>query len=850
MVKRGGKVHPDTFRHDARRALPIGNIATKGVGVKVMKFGGTSMGSVGSLNRVISIVRKTQKGVRTAAVVVSAMNGVTDQLIDIGRRAAKKDDSYKKPMRALEDRHVKTLKALVGKRNQIEALKNVQVLFDALERVVRGVYLIRELSPGALDYLMSYGERLSAHILCEALRSRGIKCEYVNARTLIVTDDYFGQATPHVEKTNRNIRAHFRAHKDLQIVTGFIAATSDGKTTTLGRGGSDYTASIIGAALSAKSIEIWTDVSGVMTADPRKVKDALPVRKLSYSEAAEMSYFGAKVIHPPTMRPAQLKNIPILIKNTFEPEALGTIVGKTADRSDALATGITSINDIAMLQVEGSALSRIRSAVGRIFEALAEHRINVVLITQASSQHSVSFAVALREAERAREAIKKEFALELGSGLINDVSVQRDLSIIAVVGEGMRHRAGIAGRLFATLGRMGINVVAIAQGSSELNISVVVGKHDETKALNAIHTGFFFPQTKPLHIFLVGTGLIGSTLLAQIARQRDHLRREWGYVITIEAIADAHKMAFDTKGIDPRNWRAALSASRRRMDVRKFVEMVKGIELPGKVFVDCTASDEVAAVYPELLSSQISVVTPNKRANSGSFSYYMRLKQLAKKPGISFLYETNVGAALPIIGTLNDLFLSGDEVVKIEGVLSGSLSYVFNEFSGKQRFSEVVRKARAMGYTEPDPREDLSGKDVARKILILAREAGKELELSDVKVESLLSPRARSAKTIEEFFKILERDDARFEKKRRAAERARMRLRYIATLEKGRANVSLRAVSPEHPFYNLSGSDNIVAFTTKHYSKTPLVVKGPGAGAKVTAAGVFADMLRTARDLA
>src|SRR3989344_4282467 len=524
MVKRGGKVHPDTFRHDARRALPIGNIATKGVGVKVMKFGGTSMGSVGSLNRVISIVRKTQKGVRTAAVVVSAMNGVTDQLIDIGRRAAKKDDSYKKPMRALEDRHVKTLKALVGKRNQIEALKNVQVLFDALERVVRGVYLIRELSPGALDYLMSYGERLSAHILCEALRSRGIKCEYVNARTLIVTDDYFGQATPHVEKTNRNIRAHFWAHKDLQIVTGFIAATSDGKTTTLGRGGSDYTASIIGAALSAKSIEIWTDVSGVMTADPRKVKDALPVRKISYSEAAEMSYFGAKVIHPPTMVPAREKNIPILIKNTFAPEASGTAITRTVPRHGGFAKGISSVSDIAILQIEGSGMVGTRGIAGRLFGALSRARVNVILITQASSEHSISIGVKPSDAESARHAIEEEFDLERRAKLIDPVKVEHELSIIAVVGEGMKHQHGIAARLFQSLGKNGISVVAIAQGSSEFNISAVIGKKDETKALNAVHRSFFFPELKVVNVFLVGTGLIGGTLLKQIASHEKTLR--------------------------------------------------------------------------------------------------------------------------------------------------------------------------------------------------------------------------------------------------------------------------------------------------------------------------------------
>ena len=819
-------------------------------GVKVLKFGGTSMGSPEAIRQVISILKKPQRDARIAAVVVSAMSGVTDQLIKIARLAAAKDESYITLLAELKRRHIETVRALIRQKNRKQATANIRVLLGYLEGVITGIRLVRELSPGALDYIMSYGERLSAHILTEALLDRGIACEYLNARTVITTDDSFGSASVDFEHTNRNIKKHFKTHRRLQVVTGFIASTKDKKTTTLGRGGSDYTAAIFGAALRAKSIEIWTDVSGVMTADPRKVRTALPISSMTYNEAVEMSYFGAKVIHPPTIRPAQEKNIPLLIKNTFEPEAKGTIVRRKAEKiqDGALAKGISSINDIAMLQVEGSALPRLRGAAGRIFMALAENRINVILITQASSQHSVSFAVAPEDAEHARLAIEQEFKLERQNGLIDDILMRHDLSIIAIVGEGMRHRTGISGRLFDTLGKNGINVVAIAQGSSELNISVVVEKSDETKALNALHTGFFFPQTKPLNIFLVGTGLIGSTLLTQIARQSEYLRKEHGYVIRICGLANARHMLIDENGIDPSDWEAALSRSRRRMNVEKFVDAVKNVELPGRVFVDCTASEEVAAEYADLLASRVSVVTPNKRANSGKLSYYRRLKELAKKPGISFFFETNAGAALPVVSILHDLQLSGDKITKIEAILSGTLSYIFNNFTGKKLFSSAVAKAKKLGYTEPDPREDLRGTDVARKVLILARECGYSLELSQVKVESLLSRRAAGAGSIDDFFEELKKDDRKFEKRKREAEEKKRHLRYIATLKNGRAAISLKAVPSSHPFYNMSGSDNIIAFTTRRYNKTPLVVKGPGAGAEVTAAGVFADILRTARD--
>ena len=817
--------------------------------LKVMKFGGTSMGSTDAMRQVIQVVRTSKKQARVAAVVVSAMSGITDQLIKIANLAAAKDRSYRKLLAELETRHVKTVKALIGPRHRAGALSRVKTLLSYLHDVVQSVYLVGELSPGALDHIMSYGERLSARILAEAMNDRGVPTEYLNARNVVETDDNFGEAAVDFRTTNKNIKNYFRAHPKLQVVTGFIGSTPEKKTTTLGRGGSDYTASIFGAALSANVIEIWTDVSGVMTADPRKVTDTLPIAAMSYSEAIEMSYFGAKVIYPPTMLPAQEKNIPILIKNTFASEAPGTVIGRKTAMDGTLARGISSICGVAVLRLEGSGMLRTRGVSGRLFGALAHARVNVILITQASSQNSISFALAAKDTDRAARAINEEFATERKEHLIDDVFVERDLAILAVVGEAMPHRIGVAGRLFHTLARNGINVVAIAQGSSELNISVVVSLSDEVKALNAVHTAFFYPREKVINIFLVGTGLIGGTLLSQIARQRAYLEREHNFSIRIVGIMNSSNMVFDEKGIEPKDWRRALAKSRTRADLSKFLDMMKQGGFTGKVFVDCTLSDDVAKRYADILAASISIVTPNKKANSGPLAYYKELQAAAQRSGAKFLYETTAGAALPILGTLRDLLLSGDSVLKIEGVLSGTLSYVFNEFTGNRKFSDIVRKVRTLGYSEKDPRADLSGMDAARKILILARECGLPLELKDVRIESFVSKKAAKAASVEAFFEQLAREDEFFEKKKQAAEKKGARLRYIATLEKAKASVKLRAVGPDHPFYDLAGSDNIVAFTTARYRKTPLVVKGPGAGAEVTAAGVFADILRTARDI-
>jgi aspartokinase/homoserine dehydrogenase 1 len=815
-------------------------------GVKVLKFGGTSMGSADAMKRVMAIVRKPQKDARIAAVAVSAMSGTTDQLIKMATLASKRDESYKKILAELETRHTVIAKALVSKRTQKRALQTVAELIVNLEEVIRGIALIKELSPRALDYVMSYGEQLSAHILADALADRGVNCEYLDARNVITTNDSFGEAAVDFKTTNAQLRSYFKKHPALQIVTGFIASGPDKATTTLGRGGSDYTSAILGAALGAHSIEIWTDVSGVYTADPRKVENARPVAAMTYQEAAEMSYFGAKVIHPPTMQPALEKGIPLFIKNTFAPDAPGTHIAAKAPDHGALARGISSVGDIVMLRLEGSGMVSTRGSAGRLFTALAQAHVNVILITQASSQHSISLAVSPKDVERAVQAIEEEFVFEQRTRLIDPVKVRRGLSILAVVGEGMKHRRGIAGRLFQTLGRNGINIVALAQGSSELNISVVIQKEDEMKALNAVHAAFFTPECITVNVFLVGTGVIGSALLKQIAEQRELLEREHGFSVRILGLANATHMMFNSQGIAAHDWKDMLSRSKRKMHMGKFVAAMKEMELHNSVFIDCTASEEIVTYYMDILSAGISIVTPNKCANSGSYERYYALKSCAAKFGVKFLYETNVGAGLPVLSTLRDLRLSGDKLRKIEAVLSGTLSYIFDNFNGTKPFSEIVRDARTLGYAEPDPRNDLSGLDVARKILILSREMGLKMELEDVKVESLLSERARKAPSVEKFFDVLRKDDAQFEGRRVRAKKNGKVLRYIATLNGGKATVGLQAVDAQHPFYALYGNDNIIAFFTNRYKKSPLIVQGPGAGADVTAAGVFADILRTA----
>ncbi len=816
--------------------------------MNVLKFGGTSVGSVESIKQVISIIDTHRQNGDQIAVVLSAMSGVTNQLIEIGLMATLGSPDYMELVRRIEDRHFQVVKALIPVKEQSKVFAGIRGVINELEDLLRGVSLIRELSPRTMDLIMSFGERLSTTTVTECIRSRGIPAQFCDARTLIKTDTNFGQAEVNYTLTNQLIQAHFAQNDALQIITGFIASTEKNETTTLGRGGSDYTASILGAALNADVIDIWTDVDGMMTADPRKVPNAFNIPTITYAEAMELSHFGAKVIYPPSLQPAFARNIPVRVLNTFNATHEGTLVSRTAERRQYTITGISSIDDIALVNVQGSGMIGVAGVSAKLFSVLARHQISVILISQASSEHSICFAIDPRGAERVKTILDEEFAADIANGHVDNIAIERDLSIIATVGEGMKKSSGIAGKLFSVLGKNGVNIVAVAQGSSEINISVVITKNNLSKALNAIHNVFFQSEARILNLFMVGTGLIGSALLKQVAAQYEHLRTEKILKICLVGVANSRKMLLDPKGVSLHDWNERLLTEGVTTSLPAFVEQIKYYNLPNSVFIDCTSDKDIVQFYDSLLDANVSVVTPNKVANSGPYSEYRRLQKTALNRGVKFLYETNVGAGLPIINTVQGLMTAGDRFLKIEAILSGTLSFIFNTFElgrdGESKsFAAVVREAKEKGYTEPDPRDDLSGQDVARKILILAREAGFPLEPSDVSITNLLPESCINAPTIPAFFDELERNNDYFNNLLTDAASRGEKLRFVATLEGDKATIQLRSVGPEHPFYMLSGSDNIVSFTTERYKDRPLVVKGPGAGAEVTASGVFADVV-------
>ncbi|WKN46006.1 bifunctional aspartate kinase/homoserine dehydrogenase I [Tunicatimonas pelagia] len=821
--------------------------------MKVLKFGGTSVGSAKSIKIVADIILQYQQQQMHCATVVSAMGGVTDRLLDISQEAAQGNEEYKERLSELEKHHFTAARELIGVHAQSKVFARLKTLFNELDDLVHGVYLLRERSPRTMDLVLSFGERLSAYLISQYLNELGARAEFLDAREIIVTDKTFNNAKVDFTATNQKIQDYFRDHEALQIVTGFVAATPEQETTTLGRGGSDYTASILGAALNAEEIEIWTDVDGVMTADPRQVSTAFSLDAISYIEAMEMSHFGAKVIYPPTLLPVLGANIPLRIRNTFHREFPGTLVSKNPYASTVhqalnnakapAVKGISSIKEVAMLTLEGSGMVGTPGISSRLFGALAQRGINIIIITQASSEHTITFAVSPADAEAAQRTMSEEFANEIAAGKIIPPVAERNLSIVAIVGENMRQTPGISGRLFIALGRNGVNVRAIAQGSSEANLSVVIAQRNLHKALNTVHEAFFLSEKKTLNVFLVGIGLIGKTLLQQIAQQREYLQKNRILEISVIGIANSKRMAFSETGLNPGEWQSTLEQVGEEADMQAFVQRMKEMNMPNSVFVDCTASQDVTEYYAEVLQSAISIVTPNKLANSGSHQAYQQLQMAARQAGVQFLYETNVGASLPVIRVIQDLKDSGDKIYKIEGILSGTLSYLFNTFTSEKRFSDIVRQAKELGYTEPNPREDLLGTDVARKILILAREVGIPLELQDVEVENMLPPACMEANSPEEFLKALEAADGDFTQRLRQAEEQSEKLRFVATLEDERATVRLLSVGADHPFYALSGSDNIISFTTSRYRDRPLVVKGSGAGAEVTAAGVFADLI-------
>ncbi|WP_100340103.1 bifunctional aspartate kinase/homoserine dehydrogenase I [Mucilaginibacter auburnensis] len=812
--------------------------------MKILKFGGTSVGSVQSISTLIDILkREVATSGEKPIVVLSAMSGVTNMLIDMAEQAAAGLD-FTAALAELERRHFDAVKELLEIQNQNPALTRLKINFNHLEELLQGILTLRELTPKTRDLVLSFGERCSTLMVSKIAAQYFPEAIYVDASELIKTDSSFGNARVQTEMTEQVIRGFYNGNKEKMLfVTGFIAGNEQGQITTLGRGGSDYTAAIFGAALNAKEIEIWTDVNGMMTADPRMVKKAFSLPELTYTEAMELSYFGAKVIYPPTMIPAFMKKIPIVIRNTFEPDFKGTFIRHDCKASNLPIKGISSINNISILNVEGSGMVGKSGFSGRLFSLLAREQINVILITQSSSEHSITFAVSPADTERALHVIEQEFELELMAKKLENIAIEKDLAILAVVGENMKETPGVSGKLFYSLGRNGVNVRAIAQGSSEYNISVIISAADLAKALNAVHDAFFVELTKTLHAFCLGTGNIGKTLFNQLNAHAAFLQENNGVQVKIAGISNTRKMAFNSDGIDLDEWEDALERSHEAADLAGFIAKMQSMNLPNCVFIDNTASQKPIAFYEDVLKSTISIVTCNKIGNSGPYAQYKTFRDTARQHGVDFFYETNVGAGLPIIRTLKDLMNSGDRVQRIEAILSGTISFIFNNFKGEVSFHDVVKLAQEKGYTEPDPRDDLRGTDFMRKMLILARDAGYTLEAADVKIGSILPQACLDAASVDDFYAALKAEDAYFADLKAQAESQGKVLRYIGILEDGQAAITLEMVDENHPFFILSGSDNIISFTTDRYKERPLVVKGPGAGAEVTAAGVFADLI-------
>ena len=809
--------------------------------MKVLKFGGSSVGSVHSIISVKRIVEAVEEPV---IVVVSALGGITDQLIKVSQMAAEGDSAYEKQYRDIVNRHIEMVYTVIpAGESRIVLLDKVNELLSELKDIFQGIYLIRDLSPKTSDTIVSYGERLSSIIVANLIND----AVCYDSRKFIKTEKKHAKHILDSDLTNRLVCETFKELPQVAIVPGFISTDKNsGEITNLGRGGSDYTASIIAAALKAEVLEIWTDVDGFMTADPRVISNAYVINELSYVEAMELCNFGAKVVYPPTIYPACHHNIPILVKNTFNPEAPGTIIKQEVKHDKAKPIkGISSIDDTSLITVTGLGMVGVIGVNFRIFKALAENGISVFMVSQASSENSTSIGVRNQDAELACEVLDEEFAKEIEMGEISPVSAEKNLATVAIVGEKMKHTPGIAGKLFGTLGRNGISVIACAQGASETNISFVVEKNSLRKSLNVIHDSFFLSEYQVLNLFVCGTGTVGDSLLKQLASQQEKLMQERGLKLNVVGIANGHQALFDRNGLDLFNYRALLDEKGSISSPQIIRDEVIGMNIFNSVFVDCTANADVASLYKDLLNNNVSVVAANKIAASSSYANYAELKQIARNRGIKFLFETNVGAGLPIIKTINDLIASGDKILKIEALVSGTLNFIFNKISADVPFSETIRMAKEQGYSEPDPRIDLSGKDVIRKLVILAREAGYKLEQEDVE-KHLFVPDEFFQGSLEDFWKNVPSLDADFEARRQKLEAENKHWKFVAKLEDGKGSVSLQEVSRSHPFYGLEGSNNIVLLTTERYKEYPMMIQGYGAGASVTAAGVFADIISVA----
>ncbi len=812
--------------------------------MNVLKFGGSSVANAENIKRVIDIVSPRTNAEQTV-VVVSALGGITDLLLNCAEKAAVGEEAYKQDVHEIESRHLNAVRELIKITNQSSVLSFVKSLCNEIEDICNGIFLLGELTDRSRDRMMSYGEILSSRIIAAAFNDSGAEAIWLDSRNLICTDDNFNNAHVNFAETNARLQEQFASTQArLFIMPGFVSATKNGITTTLGRGGSDYTAAIVAAALHVNSVEIWTDVSGMMTADPRLVKNARIIPTISYQEAMELSHFGAKIIYPPTIQPALQQQIPILVKNTFAPQDEGTIIKQQNDgASNKGITGISGISNVALVSLEGSGMVGIPGFSKRFFSALAAKKINIILITQGSSEHSICVGVQENLAQAAAGAANEEFTHEIAIKQIEPISIERGLAIIALVGDQMKSHTGISGRFFSALGKNGINVRAIAQGSSERNISTVISSGDLKKATNVIHEVFFEKAIKEINLFIAGAGNVGGKLIEQIHAQKDYLENKAATKIRVIGIANSKKHIINENGVNLDNWRQELDQGVAG-DTQLFIEKLLELNLRNSVFADITANEYVATLYPPLLQKSVAVVACNKIASSGKLQYYQTLKDHAQQYNTHFLFETNVGAGLPIIGTLNDLIASGDTIHKMQAVLSGTLNYVFNNYDGTASFASVVRQAQAEGYTEPDPRLDLSGKDVMRKIMILAREKGDALEMEDVANASFL-PEECMRGSVEDFYGCMEKHEAHFKKLFEEAAAAGSKLKFVAEYNDGKASVGLQHILPEHDLYHLYGKDNIVLFYTQRYPEQPLVVKGAGAGAEVTASGVFADILRS-----